>query len=814
MNASSTQNIVAKLSCDLNINKEYVQELISKYGMLGAGRILGNNVLQYDNFLMAGRLAIEDLKQNCPKTILEYTKIMRHRLNDATYNFMVQNHEILQSIINKNEFRDYDHDWFSAITMKEMYSAIPYSDHAPVETPQFTWMRIAVQLFASYEDSLNNVLKAYEEMSAGYYTPASPTLFNAGMKKPQMASCFLLTIGDSLPEILGTGILIGGLISKASGGLGFDISRVRHSEIGDVGKSQGIIPMLQVYNDMVRYANQNGRRKGAATFFLRPHHIDVIDFVMLSGKIGDRYLRAYDINTCLWTSWIFWERIRDDGIWTMFCPNKVSHLNELYGNEFTDAYIKCEQDTSISDKYKKTIKARELHKMIMKVQTESGMPYLMNCDAVNTKSNHKHLGYIKSSNLCLEIVEFTDDESIASCNLHSLSLRTFGKSRLINQDYQSSVDFENLGHIARRVVINLNRVIDENWYPLDDVKTGMMEIKQGVISKTNKKHRPIGMGVSGFAELLHILDLPFEDPRVLNLNKALFACIYWNALAQSVQLAINEGFYESFPGSPTSYGLLQFDLWKEEFKIRGPNPSRKESDDDEMDPSFWGQKEFNLTNNDIILPNWQDLKRCIIKYGLRNSLITALMPTATTAQVRRNCESVEAHQNNLYTRKVLSGNYFVLNRYLVKDLEEINCWNETTIDYLKDRNGSISEFRNFVENNKSTFSNVTNFERLSHIEQKYKTIWEIPQKLFMKLAADRSRYVDQSSSTNIYFKEITEEKLRACQLYANNLGLKTIMYYLRQAGSESVKFATNTEFLKQKNNKKFVCTDDVCVSCT
>ncbi len=1155
--------IVERLADGLpTVDVNRVSELVDKFGLYGAARIMGYDISHYNNLLISGRLAMEHQKIKAPKTLLAYAHEMKARLNIDTYNFILAHHEELQKAIDRNSHYDYDHDWFSANTMITMYSANKTYGSEGIETPQYTWMRIAIQFYFDTPNAVSDVIRCYEEMAVGWYTPASPTIFNAGMRDPQMASCFLLSIGDNLEQILKNGIYRGGMISKSSGGLGFDVSRVRHSEIRETGWSNGIIPMLQLYNYMVRYVDQcfapetivyteagpkyikdimagdkvitrdgsfddvrftmphdydgdvvnvsvhntfrpitvapvhpilvirnqakglnfstiqnrlnkgyitpewvdasalkdtdfvafpvptyerdlpeysqedmymyglmigdgsigqrdndckiclgterkanlieyvrrylalrnirytehfdndcihicwsglsnfrfnrnslydsngtkiihpyfihlpreksfalvagllsadgsiakewvldstsenvaesiryimlrmgvgtsgyirdridethdsvkgpittrklcyslripkvpelarylgvspgkftkyllhngiiwsrvesvsepyhyrgqiydleisekhnylthmglahnGGRRKGAATIFLRPHHIDVEDFIELPRKVGDKYARAHDLNICLWTSWIFWERIRDNGHWTLFCPARVPQLNELSGEAFTKAYIEAENDPSISFRHKKVINAREIYNKILSIQRESGMPYLMNGDAANIKSNHRHLGYIKSSNLCLEVIEYTDDETIAVCNLHSLSLRMFAREPIdrtipdTELALRKVVNFPKLSYMSRRVVTNLNKVIDHNWYPLDKVKDG--KVKPKIINRSNKKHRPIGMGVSGFAELLHILDLPFEDPITKVLNKMLFACMYWNALAQSVQLAINDGPYESFHGSPMSQGKLQFDLWKEEFEILGPNKARRKEDDEPVDPSKWEQEAIYLYTADgssiidTIKPTWCDLKRCIMKYGIRNSLLIALMPTASTAQIRRNCESTEAHQNNLYSRKVLKCSYPVLNRYLNSDLSAQGVWNDAVVEYIKVKNGSIQGLTQYIQNNSSLFPNYSgNVERLRFLEKKYKTMWEISQKWFLELAADMGRYIDQSKSHNAYFKDCTDEKLQAYHIYANMLGLKTIMYYLRQTGGETIKFTADPSMI-------------------
>jgi len=395
------------------------------------------------------------------------------------------------------------------------------------------------------------------------------------------------------------------------------------------------------------------------------------------------------------------------------------------------------------------------------------------------------------------------------------------------QQIRDNIDFEKLGEMTREVVRNLNQIIDKNYYPLDKYKDG--ELKQKTIHKTNLKHRPIGVGVSGFAEFLHILDLPFEHPITFLVNKILFACIYYNALLESVSLAIKFGKYDSFDGSPFSQGKLQFDLWKEEFKILGPNKDRKEEDDQEIDPVYWGQSSFDVGDH-IVSPNWDSLKKTIQKFGTRNSLLLALMPTASTAQIRRNCESVEAHQNNIYSRKVLKCNYPVINRFLIYDLDELHLWNLNTIEYIKFKSGSIKGLCEYILSHKEKYPNgVFDVQRIQHLEKKYKTMWEISQKAMIRLAADRSRYIDQSSSMNIYFKDCTDDKLRSCHLYSNAVGLKTIIYYLRQTGEETIKFTADTQLLQElkmlevekeeglslvEANKKMKCNDTVCLSCS
>lgn len=825
MTASLISTRLSQLAVDLPaVDLPRSVALVEQHGYYGAARIMGYDISHYDNLLLAGRMAIEDLRHRSPATLLDYVMVMGARLNPDVAAFFLLHEEELQRVLDKYAHLDYEHNWFSANTIITTYSTPLATGEPGIERPQHIWLRVAAQFY--HRKGVQAVIRTFLELAEGWYTPASPTIFNAGTAEPQMISCFLLPIEDSLQSILKMGICKGAFISKSSGGLGLDISRVRHSEISSSGESSGIIPMIQLYNSMVRYVDQKGRRKGAATIFLRPHHLDVEDFVDLPRKVGDRYQRAHDINICLWTSWIFWQRVQEDGIWTLFCPAKTPQLNDVYGEEFTRRYVAAENDPTILPRHRKTISARELYKKIIDVQRETGMPYLMNGDAANLKSNQRNLGYIRCSNLCLEIIEYTDEQNIASCNLHSLSLRMYGRKAFnfsapdTTAELRACVDFAKLGEMTRAAVRNLNEVIDGNKYPLDKIKDGVHKL--GPLHLTNKRHRPVGLGASGFAELLYILNLPFEDERTRLLNKMLFACIYWNALVQSTILSSLHGPYESFPGSPTAQGLLQFDLWKEEFAILGPNKFRQASDDEPLSPETWGQTALQCSNL-LVLPTWESVKENILRYGLRNSLLTALMPTASTAQIRCNCESVEPHQNNMYSRKVLKCSYPVLSRYLLTELEKLGIWNTASGDYIRGNNGSVANLCKYVENHPHLFPQFSGeVQRLQHCEQVYRTVWEISQKWCLQLAADRGRYIDQSQSTNIYLQDCTSAKLNACHIVSNMLGLKTNIYYLRQTGGETIKFTAEPESLKYIQNlrveeaekERVVCTDDVCTSCT
>ncbi|SPN79176.1 Ribonucleoside-diphosphate reductase large chain [Cedratvirus Zaza IHUMI] len=562
-------------------------------------------------------------------------------------------------------------------------------------------------------------------------------------------------------------------------------------------------------------AHNGGRRKGAATIYTRPHHIDIVEFVELNQLTGDVYSRAHDIDLAVWTSWLFWKRVEEDGPWSLFCPALTKSLNKIWGVKFAKEYERLEKDESVP---RKTISARKLLDIICTNQQAGGRLYTLNGDGANQKSNQKNLGYISHGNLCLEVIQYSSSKEIAACNLAQISLSHMVEDGELNYDL--------LSRIARRACENLNAVIDRAWFPFEE------------ITRSNKKHRPMGIGVSGFAEMLHKLDLPFEDPVVKELNKKIFACIYFNALAQSISLSIEEGMkegveskpYDSFAGSPASEGKFQFDLWAEEFDILKQNGipcNRKKEDDLPLHPSSWGQKPITLPNGDVLLPTFEDLRRCTVRYGWRNSLLIALMPTATSSIVLRNCESVEAHQTNIYSRKLQSGNYPMVNRFLIDDLTKIGLWNLNTVQLIQADEGSVSKLDKFVSSHPELYPEFNgDWKRLAHIQKKYKTMWEIPQPLFIKLAADRARYVCQSQSTNLYFKYPKISTLIKAQKFAFACGLKTLVYYIRQQPAVEALKITVSHFIlsfvnslnKQSkspvfNKTKVVCTDEVCISC-
>jgi ribonucleotide reductase alpha subunit len=1253
----------------LDIDQTYVESKLKEIGILNTARVLGYEVQNPDYLRLSGRLLMNYIQQNAARSIKEYLIYMGHRLNKKVSTFLESHQKVLDEAVQKVSHHDYRFDWFSGGTMWKTYLARPYFDEDPIETPQLMYLRKASQMYA--EEGIEMVLKAFHELSEQYYTHASPTIFNAGMLKPQMSSCFLYTIEDDLKSILG-GVVEGGLISKLSGGLGLDVSRIRHSEIGTVGASAGIVPMLRLYNEMVRYCDQGGKRKGAITIYLRPHHIDIYEFIDVVKKTGDQYARAHDINTAIWFPWLFWTRVMEDGKWTLFCPAKTPLLNDNWGNQFETHYVEYERLSEEREKIylqlrkefqiaketeskkrdesfiklkesylqakrdritHKVVKARDLLDEIIKTQRKAGMPYVMHGDSCNMKSNQKNLGMIRSSNLCvspdtliltkdgyveigklenqqvevwngssfssvtikhtgkvnkllkitlnnglylkcteehkflvpsefhathfdpqkadrieakrlivgdklnrflipngyqdpwnvdhdtkrvitvveslevvsietlegetdtfcftepvnhaglfngiltgqcLEIIEHTSKDEIASCltgetlirtrnglqridsfeetdvfvpyvddqdmaddpvfipakridqgvkhvyqlelscginlratldhqfltqndesilqwkevnnlkandvlvirvdpkqveldfhfqeghhvvseedlferlqslkgnaqsslllgyvykhhrfennfftiqfnegklftpyfldiglvplcfhnperiifsgqsakiladifrlpfdddvesyqeftsrllkdpvyfgeeqvwdlyvpdrhhfvangvvshncNLASISLKKFAKGYIdhtkpFEQEMKQKVDFAKLGEISESVVRNLNKVIDHNFYPLDDHGEGYY--KAGKISTTNKKHRPLGIGVSGLAELIYGLDLLPDSEQTRSVNKTVFACMYYHCLVESVKQALIHGPYDSFEGSPFSEGKLQFDLWREEFKIRGPNALRKEEDDIPVDPLVWGEKSIHLANGDVIEPSWDSLKAVIKKNGVRNSLLLALMPTAGTSAViaQGATETTEFPMANLYSRKLMNGAYPIVNYFLCKDLRDLGMWSDYTAQYLSANDGSMKGYTKFMQSRHGSLSaEVVN--RLQFLERKYATMWEIKQSWLLKMTADRARYIDQSQSTNIYLADPSDDQLRALHLQTHLLGLKTGMYYLRSRCVDPIKFTTDPEIMEFVNNKfvektsePAMCNrnDPTCLSC-
>ncbi len=614
--------------------------------------------------------------------------------------------------------RDHNYDYFGFKTLERSY--LLRLDGEVAERPQHMLMRVAIGI---HHDDIEKALTTYDLMSEGWFTHATPTLFNSGTPKPQMSSCFLLTMkDDSLDGIYDT-LKQCALISKSAGGIGLSIHQIRSKGSyikGTNGYSNGLVPMLRVFNDTARYVDQGGgKRKGSIAIYLEPWHPDIFEFLDLRKNHGKEEMRARDLFYALWTPDLFMERVEANAEWSLFCPNECPDLHDSYGEKFNELYHKYESE----GRARKTIKARELWDAITQSQIETGTPYMLYKDACNSKSNQKNLGTIRSSNLCTEIVEYTAEDEVAVCNLASIALPKF-----VNME-DGTFNHEKLYEVTYHATGNLNRVIDVNYYPVKEAEN------------SNMRHRPIGLGVQGLADTFAMLKMPFDSDEARTLNRDIFETIYYAACSASLDLAKRDGPYSSFEGSPASQGLLQ--------------------------PDLWGVTEYSGRWN------WDTLKIEIMQHGMRNSLLVAPMPTASTSQILGNNECFEAFTSNLYLRRVLSGEFIVLNKHLVRDLIDRDLWSLEIKDQILLNKGSIQSVAGIPDD----------------IKALYKTTWEISQKVIIQMAADRGAYIDQSQSLNIHMIDANPAKVTSMHFFGWRLGLKTGMYYLRtKAATDAIQF--------------------------
>jgi len=619
--------------------------------------------------------------------------------------------------------RDYDFGYFGLKTLQRGYLN-------KGETPQYLFMRVAIGI---HGDDIPRVKETYNLMSQKYFTHATPTLFNAGTNRPQMSSCFLVAMKDDSIEGIYDTLKECAQISKWSGGIGIHASNIRASGTpikGTNGVADGIVPMLRVFNNTARYVNQGGgKRKGSFAIYLEPWHADVMEFLELRLNQGDEEARCRDLFTALWIPDLFMEKVERDEEWHLMCPHECPGLPDVYGEEFNELY----RLYVAQGRFKKVVKARAIWDAVLKSQIETGTPYMCYKDSVNAKSNQKNIGTIKSSNLCTEIMEVSGPDETAVCNLASICLPSFVKKPASEGTHPLVFDFDELQHVTRVITRNLNRVIDQNYYPTEAAK------------KSNMRHRPIGIGVQGLADVFQMMGWAFDSQEARYWNKYIFQRIYYAALQESCQLAKEEGPYETFAGSPASQGILQFDMWG-------------------VKPDF----------------NFEILREDIKTHGLRNSLLVAPMPTASTAQIMGNNEAFEPYTTNIYLRRTLAGEFVMVNKHLVRDLQKIGKWNPTIKNEIIRNGGSISQIDGIPLD-------------LKHI---YRTVWEIPQKSILDMAADRGAYIDQSQSLNIFIENPSVAKLSSMHFYGWKKGLKTGMYYLRtraKAKPQQVTLAPTSE---------------------
>jgi ribonucleoside-diphosphate reductase alpha chain len=720
----------------------------SQLDTLAAEIAATNTTTHPDYALLASRIAIGNLHKNTKKSFSQTISDLYNYVDPKTgkgagliaedvYNVITENAPLLDSTIIYD--RDFQFDYFGFKTLEKSYLLKMHG--TVVERPQHLFMRVAVGI---HKTDLDEIVKTYNMISEGWFTHATPTLFNAGTPKPQMSSCFLIQMkDDSIPGIYDT-LKQTALISQSAGGIGLSIHNVRAKGSyirGTNGTSNGIVPMLRVFNDTARYVDQGGgKRKGSFAIYLEPWHADVYDFLDLRKNHGKEEIRARDLFYALWIPDLFMQRVKDNGTWTLMCPNECPGLSDCWGEEFEKLYTKYESE----GKGRETIKAQDLWYKIIESQIETGNPYMLYKDAANRKSNQQNLGTIKSSNLCTEIIEYTAPDEIAVCNLGSIALPKFVKD--------GAFDHDKLFEVTYQLTVNLNKIIDGNYYPVPETRN------------SNMRHRPIGIGVQGLADAFILLRFPFESEEAKKLNREVFETIYYASCTASKDLARRDGAYETFQGSPASKGILQFDMW-------------------------------NVTPTDRW--EWSVLKEEITKYGMRNSLLLAPMPTASTAQILGNNECFEPYTTNVYSRRTLAGEFIVVNKHLLKDLVNLGLWNDNLKNKLMSTSGSVQNIDEIPDNLKAL----------------YKTAWEISQRVVIDMAADRGAYICQSQSLNIFMENANFGKLTSMHFYAWEKGLKTGMYYLRtKAATDAIKFTVDKSQLSQPKAEVVIESAPVTVS--
>ncbi|GAA3753847.1 ribonucleoside-diphosphate reductase subunit alpha [Flavobacterium ginsengisoli] len=704
----------------------------SELDNLAAETAASMTIAHPDYAQLAARIAISNLHSNTKKSFSETMKDMYAYVNprngqdapliaDDVYKVIQENAAFLDSHIIYT--RDFNYDYFGFKTLERSY--LLKINGKIVERPQHMLMRVSVGI---HLDDLKSVIETYDLMSKKFFTHATPTLFNAGTPKPQMSSCFLLAMQDDSIDGIYDTLKQTAKISQSAGGIGLSIHNVRATGSyirGTNGTSNGIVPMLRVFNDTARYVDQGGgKRKGSFAIYIETWHADIFDFLDLKKNTGKEEMRARDLFFAMWTSDLFMKRVQEDSTWTLMCPNECPGLYDVYGDEFEALYT----DYEFRGKGRKTIRARELWEKILESQIETGTPYMLYKDAANRKSNHKNLGTIRSSNLCTEIMEFTSKDEIAVCNLASISLPMF----IDNGEF----DHQALYNVTKRVTRNLNKVIDRNYYPVKEAEN------------SNMRHRPVGLGVQGLADAFIMLRMPFTSDEAKKLNQEIFETLYFAAVTASMEMAKEEGPYSTFEGSPMSQGEFQHNMW--------------------------GMKDEELSGR----WDWASLRKEVVEHGVRNSLLVAPMPTASTSQILGNNEAFEPYTSNIYTRRVLSGEFIVVNKHLLEDLVKLGLWNEDLKQEIMRHNGSVQNIDKIPQD----------------LKDLYKTVWEMSMKDIIDMSRQRGYFIDQSQSLNLFMQDANYSKLTSMHFYAWQSGLKTGMYYLRtKAAVDAIKFTLNND---------------------
>ncbi|MGB3183661.1 MAG: ribonucleoside-diphosphate reductase subunit alpha [Cyclobacteriaceae bacterium] len=727
-----------------------------------AAEICASMTTKHPDFaILAARIAISNLHKVTSKSFSNTMKRLYTYIDPKTGENASLISKDVYGVIKKHAARldaavdytrDFNYDFFGFKTLERSY--LIKLDGKIVERPQHMLMRVAVGI---HQEDVDKALETYNLLSEKWFTHATPTLFNAGTPKPQLSSCFLLSMQDDSIDGIYDTLKQCAKISQSAGGIGLSIHNVRATGSyirGTNGTSNGIVPMLRNFDMTARYVDQGGgKRKGSFAVYLEPWHADIFQFLDLKKNHGKEEMRARDLFYALWIPDLFMKRVEENREWSLFCPNEAPGLHKVYGEEFERLYEKYERE----GKARKTIKAQDLWFEVLESQIETGVPYMLYKDAANKKSNQKNLGTIHSSNLCTEIIEYTSKDEVAVCNLASIALPKYVKD--------GKFDHQKLYEITKVATRNLNKVIDVNYYPVKEAYN------------SNMRHRPIGLGVQGLADTFMLLRMPFDSAEARGLNKDIFETIYYAAMETSMEIAQTEGTYQTFAGSPVSKGIFQFDMW-------GVTP----------DSGRW---------------DWESLKRDVKKHGVRNSLLVAPMPTASTSQILGNNECFEPYTSNIYTRRTLSGEFIVVNKHLMKDLIELNMWNDEMKNRLIEANGSIQNIAGIPQS----------------IKDLYRTVWEISQRAILDMAADRGAYICQSQSLNVHIQEPNFGKMTSMHFYAWKKGLKTGMYYLRtKAAADAIKFTVEkqrkeepeAEDLQAQKASDMSCSldnPDDCIAC-
>lgn len=803
--SGSTLEQIREMCGDLQLPEspeQIYERMVTEGGLRGAARYYGASFASYSCHRLAGRLGYANLMnmispEGNASSIQEYVKRVRPILRTEVVDFMETNaHHFQEYVTAADKQFAKTFDWLMFMSHETSYLLRDMFEGEIIETPALMHLRVTAELFykrEDQEDDIGEAILCYELATKPYFTFASPVFFNSGHKVPNLCSCFLMSAEDSLTGIMGA-MYKAALVSKATGGVGMNISSLRHSRIGHAGKSRGVIPMLQVYDKLIRYVDQTGKRNGASTVFMQAHHIDLLPFIRSTLKNANADGRLDSLNTAIMFPDLFWERLKEDGPWTLFCPAIFPGLNESFGEKYRELYLKYETMPlpKRDEEYRVRVTAREVMDTLADSQIMSGMPYVLHKDSINYCSNQVNLNspnplhhrVIQASNLCLEIMEQVDSEEVACCNLGQMSLKAFVTT---NRRGETRFDFAKFGYVVRCMVKFLDRVIDRNHYVFQEART------------SNMRHRPIGLGVSGYADMLDIMGLAYESAEADELNRKVFACMYYNAMVSSLELAIKNGPYSTFEGSPLSEGKFSFDLWR----VRKAQLEPDVVEPTPVQPLEWNQEPLYVEGIDTLLaPSWDALRSLVMKHGVRNSQMLAIMPSASTSRLMGNAENTEAHQSNLYIRNFMRASAVVINPQLFGELDgQLGLWSRDVAEFMISQGGSIARLPEFLI---TTAENDAERQRLKEMSgelaslcSRYKTMFEIKQLKIAQQVADRHRYICQGISHNVYLEKPSRAMLKKLHMTTHRLGLKTGEYYLREnQPAESPSYARTSSRVK------------------